>query len=133
LSTQAFQAGSAFIEEAKPEQVSFSTKPCPCGVNGGKHAPWRCWEMYDEYKPATYERNQARKQKWDKAIKADPAWKARVDKKHITVVEMSICLLASGFLASGFLASVEKKPNVGSLKGTKAMGSRYRRANACMQ
>ena len=44
-------------EEAKPEQVSFSIKPCPCGVNGGKHAPWRCWEMYDEYKPATYERN----------------------------------------------------------------------------
>ena len=69
-------------EEAKPEQVSFSTKPCPCGVNGGKHAPWRCWEIYDEYKPATYERNQAKKQKWDKAIKADPAWKAWVDKKR---------------------------------------------------
>jgi hypothetical protein len=68
-------------EEAKPEQASFSTRPCPCGVNGGKHAAWKCWDVFED-KPSGYTRNKDAKQKWERAMKANPAWKAWVDKKR---------------------------------------------------
>ncbi|KGO76701.1 hypothetical protein PITC_090550 [Penicillium italicum] len=71
-------------EEAKPtnEERPFDMRPCLCGGNNGRHSVWKCWEVYDEFKLVTYERNQALKQKWERAMKANPSWKAWVEKKR---------------------------------------------------
>ena len=49
--------------------------------------PWACWEIYEDRRPANYQPSPALKQKWEKAMKANPRWKAIVDKKRAAYAE----------------------------------------------
>ncbi|KAL2695409.1 hypothetical protein AAEP93_010038 [Penicillium crustosum] len=78
-------------EEAKPIEArndGLERRPCPCGrVKSRVHMPWACWEIYEDRRPANYQPSPALKQKWEKAMKANPRWKAIVDKKRAAYAE----------------------------------------------
>ncbi|KAL2695503.1 hypothetical protein AAEP93_000288 [Penicillium crustosum] len=78
-------------EEAKPIEArndGLERRPCPCDrVKSRVHMPWACWEIYEDRRPANYQPSPALKQKWEKAMKANPRWKAIVDKKRAAYAE----------------------------------------------
>ncbi|KAJ5826563.1 hypothetical protein N7447_003326 [Penicillium robsamsonii] len=72
-------------EEAKPkpakEHVPIEQRSCPCGSKS-RHAPWKCWAAYESDKPAGFKTFPHLKKRWEKAMKADPAWRTFVEKKR---------------------------------------------------
>jgi hypothetical protein len=65
----------------KSSDLPIEKRNCPCSKM--RHAPWRCWAAYPEDRPGDKPAPRPqRKRAWDRAMKADPEWKAFVEKKR---------------------------------------------------
>ncbi|OQE59396.1 hypothetical protein PENNAL_c0325G00318, partial [Penicillium nalgiovense] len=65
----------------KSSDLPVEKRNCPCSKL--RHRPWKCWAVYSEDRPDDIPApNPERKKAWDKAMKADPEWKAYVEKKR---------------------------------------------------
>ena len=75
-------------EEAPSEKQPLSQRSCPCGSRSkGRHPAWKCWAAYETGRPDGYKVNSSEKDRWNKAMKADPEWKAFVEKKRSELME----------------------------------------------
>ncbi|KAJ6047199.1 uncharacterized protein N7446_012033 [Penicillium canescens] len=89
--------GAAIPATEKP----FWQRPCPCGSKA-RHPAWKCWAAYESGRPEGYKIIPDQKQKWDRAMKADPTWKDFIEKKrsemgmtqkqaHSTIIDDQAC------------------------------------------
>ena len=121
-------------EEAKPEEIPLWKKPCPCERPNSRHSPWKCWDVYAENRPATYQLMPACKQKWEKAMKANPTWKALVDSKRIQMAkskETSSQQANATFdeYAYGFFSTEASKPQASKPSATNHLASKPEESN----
>ncbi|KAG0153443.1 hypothetical protein PDIDSM_5296 [Penicillium digitatum] len=68
--------------ETKQEETPLGDRACPCGRGFKKHQPWKCWEIFEDIRPKNYKPVASARQKWEKAMKANPTWKALVEKER---------------------------------------------------